>query len=107
MKQGQWLWRSGDQATHVAIIVQGQLNLIRRHEGEKELHIASLRDGDMVGQFEVLSETRIFSNIKANQDTILFIIPATNFIKTEKQDPQLARNIIREFGLLMTRTDPT
>ena len=55
LQRGELLWRQGDQCKGLAVLVAGEAQVCRQLPGERELELARLGPGDVLGEIALLS----------------------------------------------------
>ncbi len=90
---GDWLFREGDPADDLYVIVSGRLEVMI--EEPEPTVIRTLGVGDAVGELAILAESTRSASVRARRDSELLRVSREEFTEILTTDPQLAIPIMR------------
>ena len=97
--RGEFLWRSGDPADHLTLIVRGQVKIVRHTEsGDVILEIFGV--GEPVGAIAVYNSIPYPASAACMEPTTLVRVPSAEYFELLERNPDFARAIIRELTRL-------
>jgi len=99
---GELVFQQGEIDHHAYCILEGEAELILRTE-EGEQKIRSFRQGDFIGGLSLLSNMERLFSLRAQTDLCCIVFSADGFLKTLRQFPESAAEILREIALQVFR----
>lgn len=97
--RGEFLWRAGEPAAHLTLIVRGQVKIVRHTEaGDVILEIFGV--GEPVGAIAVYNGIPYPASAACMEPTTLVLIPRADYFDLLDRHPDFARSIIRELTRL-------
>lgn len=97
--RGDYLWREGDQAEALTIIVRGRVKIVRHAEaGDVILEIFGT--GEPVGAIAVYNYIPYPASAVSMEPTSLLLLPRREYFELLDRNPEFARAIIRELTRL-------
>ncbi|MEW5850347.1 MAG: cyclic nucleotide-binding domain-containing protein [Myxococcota bacterium] len=97
-KAGELVWKEGDDAGHLAILVEGEA-VAFRGSGDARVNLAHLRSGDFAGLFALLSERLRAASLEALTDLSYFELRRSVVERLVKEHPAFGlalRDFLRE-----------
>lgn len=88
--RGATLFVQGDAATHMFVILQGCVKLIRITPGGEEIVVAVYSEGDSFGEAVALKGGQYPVTVEAVQDSVLMQVETRVVFDTLRSDPDLA-----------------
>lgn len=105
-KKNEALFRQGDIATHMFEIVSGEVEIYMHYGHEAQKEIGILRDGDFVGELELIdSSTRIASAIALDDDVTVKKLTIDDFNNLIREKPAKIVLIIQQLCDRVRRLD--
>ncbi len=99
-KKGAELWREGDPAEHLTIILRGRVKIVRHAEaGDVILEIFG--PGEPVGAIAVYNYMPYPASAVAMESVTILRIPRRDYFEMLDRQPEFARGIIRELTQLV------
>lgn len=93
--RGDYLWRSGDAAEFLTVIVRGRVKIVRHAEaGDVILEIFT--EGEPVGAIAVYNYMPYPASAICLEPTTLLLVPRRDYFELLDRHPDFARAIIRE-----------
>ncbi|KAI9708272.1 MAG: phosphatidylcholine and lysophosphatidylcholine phospholipase [Chrysothrix sp. TS-e1954] len=89
---GQAVYRQGDEADAIYIVLNGRLRSLQTKDGKVRV-IGEYGQGDSVGELEVLTESRRPGTLHAIRDTELAKLPKTLFNSLALENPEITIKI--------------
>jgi len=94
--QGAFLWQEGDRGDAIALIVEGQVEVLKNSEfPDKKLVIGIYNPGAIVGELEILDGQPRSISAKAREDVELLFLPRDGLEQLSRQYPALGVKILR------------
>ena len=97
LTRGASLWRRGDQADGVAVIVRGRIDVLRDTARGKRIILRSLGPGASVG-FSTLGGAAHTADLVAAENSTVLVIPGRVLREAIRLDPALALRALAELG---------
>ena len=83
----------GTESEEMYVVVEGEL-VVTKHAGDKEVELARIHPGEVVGEIALLDQAPRTATVKALQDSHLIEIPVAAFEELLK-DPNVIRRMFR------------
>jgi NTE family protein len=96
LKAGEWLFREGDGADSVYVLVAGRAEVIA--EGPPEALVRVLRRGDVLGELALLSHGTRSASVRARRDSELMELSRAHFETLISEAPSFAVGLTRSLG---------
>ena len=93
LKQGEYVFRQGDEGHDIYYVVSGQVKLISGGNLLRELG-----KGDYFGEMAFLTETPRFADAIVSDDAKLVVISSANIETLMLDDPKVAMNFLKEMA---------
>jgi hypothetical protein len=91
---GAFLCHQGDEGDELYVIVQGEVNIIK--ESEEETHVIYLsKQGEAIGEMQVLSKSPRTASMQAKGDIHLLVIEGARFRALMHQYPDMTDRVIQ------------
>jgi len=97
LKRGEVLWRRGERADGVAVIVRGRIDVVRDGASGKRMLLRSLGPGDSAG-FSALSGLPRSADLVAGASSTVLLIPGRALRDTIRRDPDIALRALAQLG---------
>jgi CRP/FNR family transcriptional regulator len=99
-ERGESLWREGDPADHLTVIVRGRVKIVRQGpQGDVILEI--FEEGEPVGAIAVYNYIPYPASAICLEPVSLLRLPRRDYFELLERDPDFARAIIRELTKLV------
>lgn len=97
LARGASLWRRGDRADAVAVIVRGRIDVVRDTASGKRMILRSLGPGASVG-FSTLGGAAHTADLVAAESATVLVMPGSALRDAIRRDPALALRALAELG---------
>lgn len=98
--RGDFLWRAGDPAEHLTIIVKGRVKIVTHGEaGDTILEL--FEEGEPVGAIAVYNYMPYPASAVCMEEVVLLSVPRRDYFELLDRNPDFARAIIRELTKLV------
>ena len=108
---GKVLFREGDPAKEMLIVVAGQLEVYKQSASGEEARIATLGPGDVAGEMSLIDIQPRSAELRTLGPTSIVVFTHGDIADVYREDPEsyllLVRNIAREISLRLRRLDAT
>ena len=95
---GDWLFRAGDRADDLYVVLRGRLRVVASAEGtERTLRV--LGSGAAIGELALLTGEARSASVQAERDSTLLRVARTPFVDLLERDPSFAAAVARELAL--------
>ncbi len=101
---GQVVMRQGSESDSLHIVVKGKVEVERDVAG-KTIHLAELRQGDIVGEMGVLNGDARTATVKALEDLETLEIGAAHLKKVFQQDPEVLLAVMKVINERLRSTE--
>jgi NTE family protein len=101
---GEWLFRQGDAADRMYVVLAGRLEVLRESPEPVVLRLAGA--GDAVGELALLNDSLRSASVRARRDTRLLCISREQFSALLAEEPSFAHALIRRLGALLQASRP-
>jgi NTE family protein len=95
---GDWLFRQGQPADGVFVIVSGRLDVIREEDGEAEL-LRVLGPESVVGELALLADSERSASVRARRDSELLKLTREEFDALVAEDRAFTAELVRLMGV--------
>lgn len=101
LDEGETLFLEGDSGDFFAVVIEGQIDIIKQPEHESPVTIASLREGATLGEMAIIDhETRSATAIAAVPSTI-FELSSESFDELVEISPRCGVKVIRKIATVL------
>jgi len=100
---GQIMFRKGDLGDAAYVIIQGEAD-VSINSDKGEIKVASLKDGDFVGEIAILCDTPRTATVSAKSDVKALRIRKEPFFELLRQFPEMAVEMTRVLADRLART---
>ena len=100
LRRGQEVWREGDPAEHLTVIVKGRVKILR-HADAGDVIFEIFGQGEPVGAIAVYNCIPYPATAVALEPTTLLCLPRRDYFELLDRNPEFARSIIRELTRLV------
>ena len=108
LEPGQMLFKEGDNADFFCLVAQGSLDVIKRGKDGREVTIATLGDGDSVGEMAVVDGMVRSATVRAAFYSIVIMLQRKDFEKILEGYPRIGaklfKGIARHISVNLRRT---
>jgi len=109
-KSGEYVFKQGDQPSHIYIIIRGTIKIIAEEEGTP-LELITFSEGQSFGETAVIGVQPQSASALAIEDTDLIVLSRETLLSLSESDPEvfgtLILNIAREACRRLHNTDET
>jgi len=98
-ERGDYLWRAGDPAENLTVILRGRVKIIR-HAEDRDIILELFGEGDPVGAIAVYNYIPYPASAVCLEPVSLLILPRREYFELLDRHPEFARGIIRELTRL-------
>ncbi len=106
---GTVLFREGEPAKEMLVVLKGRLAVIKRAEDGREACIANLGPGDVAGEMSLIDIQPRSAEVRATEPTSVAVLTHADIATIYREDAQsytlLVLNIAREISLRLRRLD--
>jgi NTE family protein len=103
LRAGEWLFRQGDPADGVHVVVSGRLEVVREETDEGEL-LRVLGPKSVVGELALLADSERSASIRARRDSELLKLTRDRFDALVADDPHFTGELVRLMGVQLQRS---
>ena len=96
-KDGDAIYRQGDQGSVMYVIQKGQVELVQRH-GDKEFCVATLEDGDFFGEMALFGDETRTATARATGDVWALSLQKEALLRRIHEDPSLAFRMMEKMA---------
>jgi NTE family protein len=96
---GEWLFRQGDAADRMYVVLAGRLEVVRESPEPVVLRVAS--SGDAVGELALVTDSVRSASVRARRDSRLLSVSREQFSALLEREPSFAQALIRTLGTLL------
>jgi len=100
LERGEVLWREGDPAEQLTVIVRGQVKIVR-HADAGDVILEIFGEGEPVGAIAVYNYIPYPATAIALEPVTLFCLPRRDYFELLDRNPEFARAIMRELTKLV------
>lgn len=104
VQAGDSIFREGDLGTEMYIIQEGQVEIIKRLEGEDQ-RLALLERGDFFGEMSILEDLPRTASARAVSECKLLQINGSTFDQMLRRNPEIAVRMMRKLSRRLRETD--
>jgi CRP-like cAMP-binding protein len=99
-QRGDSLWRAGDPAEHLTVIVRGRVKIVR-HAEAGDVILELFGEGEPVGAIAVYNYIPYPASAVCLEPVTLLLVPRRDYFELLDRNPDFARAIIRELTKLV------
>jgi EmrB/QacA subfamily drug resistance transporter len=103
VQAGEWLFRQGDRADGVFVVVSGRLDVVLEEAGEREL-LRVLGPESVVGELALLADSERSASIRARRDSALLKLTRSEFDRLMADDRRFTEELVRLMGVQLQRS---
>jgi NTE family protein len=100
---GEWLFRQGDLADGVHVVVSGRLDVVREEQGDPEL-LRVIGPKSVVGELALLADSERSASIRARRDSELLKLTRDRFDALVAGDRHFTGELVRLMGVQLQRS---
>ncbi|MDQ6989862.1 MAG: cyclic nucleotide-binding domain-containing protein [Mariprofundaceae bacterium] len=105
IKDGEYLFRQGEQGLSMFIIVEGEMSvLLPQHHSPRPVMLSLLKRGDVVGEMAMLQSGKRNADVIAVSDCKVLELKRQNFLKIIDEQGELGSSMMREVELRLRMT---
>ena len=101
---GDWLFRQGDPADSLYVVISGSLEVVAEDPGPELLRVVAR--GDVVGEVALLMEAERSAGVRARRDTYLMRVTRDAFEQLLREDPDFTLAVTRHLGAQLQEARP-
>ena len=102
LREGEALWRQGDDARELVFVVDGSVSAFLRLPGDREVKVGTSGPGEMVGEIATLDGGARTMSARATQPTTLLALGASDFAALLARPHPWALRLKRRLASLFT-----
>lgn len=96
LSAGEFLWREGEQADAIVLVLAGELISNRANDFGQDLLILGLyQKGTVIGAAEVIGERKRPCSVHARKDANLLVLKRQDLEQMAHEEPELAKRLER------------
>lgn len=95
---GQYIFREGDDTRGEAFLVHSGTVAVRKRVHGAEQRLRTMREGQLLGEIALFSQTPRSADAVAESDVTLFVIPGDRLDHFVRNNPSLAVDLIRNLS---------
>jgi CRP-like cAMP-binding protein len=99
-KKGTTLYKWGQKADELVVVLEGRLDISRPGANEKPMHLRSLQPGDIVGLSLIAGEVHS-ADLIAGTKLVVARIPGATIRRLFRNQPEVALRVIASLGALV------
>jgi EmrB/QacA subfamily drug resistance transporter len=103
LQAGEWLFRQGDPAGGVFVVVSGRLDVVLDEGGETQL-LRVLGPESVVGELALLADSERSASIRARRDSALLELTRDEFDTLVAEDQRFTSELVRLMGVQLQRS---
>jgi EmrB/QacA subfamily drug resistance transporter len=103
VEAGGWLFRQGDAADGVYVVVSGRLDVVLEEEGSAQL-LRVLGPDSVVGELALLADSERSASIRARRDSALLRLTRDAFDALVAEDQRFTSELVRLMGVQLQRS---
>jgi len=108
VEAGKLLFCEGDNADFLCLVAQGELDVLKRAANAQEVVIATLSDGDSVGEMALIDGMVRSATVKASMYSMVIVLKRDDFEQIVQSYPRIGTKILkgiaRNISLNLRRT---
>lgn len=102
--KGENIIRQNDVGDCMYVIQSGKVEVIQEQK-KKDIHIATLREGDFFGEMSIFEHEVRSNTVRAIEDVRVLTVDKKNFLRRIHEDPSLAFNIVQTLSQRLRKLD--
>ncbi len=99
---GEVLFTEGDEGDFLCYVVQGSLQIIKKNQAGKDVELAVLKQGQLIGEMAMIEHAPRFATVKALSETVLMVLTRKGFELLLAQHPDIGVVILRSLAKMMS-----
>ena len=103
-KQGDILFRQGDESDCVMLVRTGEIEVLRE-VGAATVLLGQVRDGEWLGEMGVIENRNRSATARATGDGEVEILTAQKFLEWVSSDPPIARDLIQRLSVRLREVE--
>ena len=92
---GEVVVRQGEVGDYMFVIQEGQLAVLKEHEGRPAVRVAVLNKGDIFGEMAIFEQEIRSATVQAMGEAQVLTVDKRTFLRRVQEDPTLAFNLVR------------
>lgn len=97
LNDGDTIFQEGDQSNEMYVVVEGEVEVTKK-SARGELHLATLKRGDFVGEMSLLESLPRSATARAKGGTKLLVIHPGGFLLKIRRDPTFAFEMLQSLS---------
>lgn len=102
LHRGEYLFVEGDQGNFMGFVVQGLLEVIKKSETGQNIVIASLTEGNSIGEMALIDKSPRSATVIAKQPTTMVTLTDKGFDLLTERSPILGVKVIQKIARLLS-----
>jgi len=103
LQRGSVIYKQGSCGKSVCFVVEGELSVIHRNEGE-DVQIATIRRGEAVGELAIIDGLTRSADVVAATDTSVLILKQVDFDRLVEEKPAIGVKMLKSLARAMSMT---
>jgi len=93
VKKGQYLFHEGDPCSHIYIINEGEVEILK-YDNNKKVKINTLGGGEILGTFGLVGDKKRTATAKCVTDTVVYLIPIKSLLEQIEQSENVFLKLV-------------
>lgn len=93
VKKGKLIIKQGEEGKAFYVIKKGRCLVYKKRGLFSIQKLAELKDGDFFGEMSLIFDDKTSANVKAIDNTELFVLLKTSFLKLVEKNPEIKKEI--------------
>ncbi len=98
-RAGEMVFSAGERDSELMVILQGSVDILVPHSGDRNVRLARIRRGAILGELSFLDMSARAASAVATEDLLLGVLSRERFESFANQDPQAARRVMNNLAL--------
>lgn len=94
LESGQAVWRAGEAATEVLLLLEGELEVVREQPGEPPVVLNIIPQGALAGDLSSLDGSPHSATVRATQPSLIACLPGHQFRALLRSEPDLLDRVL-------------
>lgn len=104
-RRGDTLVKQGEKSRSICILLNGRARVIKRHKNGKEVILATLTQGDCIGEMSIIDNMPHSASVQAVVQTDVLRLDASSFAECLPARGSLADSVLRALTQRLRRAD--
>jgi len=104
-KRGDMIVRQGDRSACLHIILSGRARVIKRHKNGQEVILATMTQGDCIGEMSLIDNMPHSASLQAVSQTDALVLPHSDYARWLPEEGSLGMAVLRGLTRRLRRAD--